>query len=525
MVLPVLVLAACGGGDFVPTFPTYTVGGSVAGLSGTLGLQNNGRDTLSVTVNGPFTFSTALEDGSAYSVTVSSQPTGQTCVVTGGSGPGPVTVPISNITSVAVTCTTNTYSVGGTVRGLAENGLVLADGADSVSLLPNATSFAFPTKLAYGAAYSVSVKTRPAGQTCTATNASGTVGAGDVTNINVSCSAPALASSYANKNNQGFAPVTLPGPGGDAFALADFFHDGSTALVLHTLLYSPSDPSTYHDFGHIYFYRQDANGNWVDNTAALLTNTIGCLHPRKAIIADFNNDGMPDVFFACHGADAPPYPGEQPHLLLSQIDGTYKNVTLPVTCFCHSASAADVTRDGYPDILVTDTTVAQTPYFLINNQDGTFTADYSRLPASLKGQQIFTAELIDFSVSGRYDVFLAGSEPGTSGDPTTEQGPLILPNDGLGGFISTVPLNLMQGEAYGLALDIVFTHGNIYLLKVNHAYTASEIQRIDYQSMFQSVIYSHSGAYPNGPSWVNWIVPASGLIESENAAYGVSVSQ
>src|SRR5512135_1464242 len=45
---------------------TFTVGGSVTGLTGTgLVLQDNGGDDLSVSAAGSFTFKTALADGAA----------------------------------------------------------------------------------------------------------------------------------------------------------------------------------------------------------------------------------------------------------------------------------------------------------------------------------------------------------------------------------------------------------------------------------------------------------------------------
>src|SRR5207237_1422033 len=98
------------GGDIAAT-PTYSVGGTVSGLSGTVVLQDNGGDNLSVAANGSFTFATKLASGSAYSVTVLTQPSGQTCAVTAGTG----TIASANVTSVAVACSTNppvTYSVG-----------------------------------------------------------------------------------------------------------------------------------------------------------------------------------------------------------------------------------------------------------------------------------------------------------------------------------------------------------------------------------------------------------------------------
>ncbi len=45
------------------TGPTYTVGGTISGLTGTAVLENNAGNDLSLSANGAFTFSTALGPG------------------------------------------------------------------------------------------------------------------------------------------------------------------------------------------------------------------------------------------------------------------------------------------------------------------------------------------------------------------------------------------------------------------------------------------------------------------------------
>src|SRR5271165_3775360 len=84
--------------------PAYTVGGTVSGLSGTVVLQDNGGDSLSVSANGSFTFATALAAGAPYSVTVASSPAGQACTAANAAG----TVGSANVTSVTVSCAATT---------------------------------------------------------------------------------------------------------------------------------------------------------------------------------------------------------------------------------------------------------------------------------------------------------------------------------------------------------------------------------------------------------------------------------
>ena len=164
---------------------TYTVGGSATGLIGTgLVLQNNNADDLAVTANGAFTFGTPVAVGASYSVTVRTQPSGQTCSVGNGSGTS-----TSAVTNVTVTCSVNTYTVGGTVTGLIGTGLVLQNNnAGDLAVTANG-AFTFGTPVAVGASYSVTVKTQPSGQTCSVGNGSGTSTGANVTNVTVTCSA------------------------------------------------------------------------------------------------------------------------------------------------------------------------------------------------------------------------------------------------------------------------------------------------------------------------------------------------
>ena len=58
----------------------------MSGLSGTVVLQDNGGDNLSVSANGLVHVRHPLASGAAYNVTVKTNPSGQTCTVSSGSG-------------------------------------------------------------------------------------------------------------------------------------------------------------------------------------------------------------------------------------------------------------------------------------------------------------------------------------------------------------------------------------------------------------------------------------------------------
>ena len=167
------------------TSNSYSISGTVNGYSGgNLQLQN-GAETLNIGGAGGFGFGTPVTSGTTYNVTVPSQPTNpwQTCTVTGGSG----TMAGANVTGVTVNCVTNTYTVGGSITNLTGTLELYNNGGDDLTITAGSTNFTFAPNYGSLAAYNVTVKTQPAGQTCTVTNATGSLSNANITNVSINC--------------------------------------------------------------------------------------------------------------------------------------------------------------------------------------------------------------------------------------------------------------------------------------------------------------------------------------------------
>ncbi|MEM7181318.1 MAG: FN3 associated domain-containing protein, partial [Spirochaetota bacterium] len=168
----------------------YVVSGSIAGLASSVQLQNNGGDTINVSSNGTFAFPTTLDDLSAYNVTVSSSPTNpwQTCSVSNASG----SIASADISNVSLTCSNNTYTLGGSIAGLGAGTVTLRDtiSGQTVSASSGASSFNFVSPISSGTNYSIVVDTQPSSptQTCTVSGGNGVIAGGNVTGITVNCS-------------------------------------------------------------------------------------------------------------------------------------------------------------------------------------------------------------------------------------------------------------------------------------------------------------------------------------------------
>lgn len=121
-----------------------------------------------------------------------------------------------------------------------------------------------------------------------------------------------------------------------------------------------------------------ANGTFIDNTG------LEIVHASGLFSADFDNNGLSDLFIANSGSDYSPFPGF-PNTLLMNDGSTLQDVSDDVlsgkSTYTHQASVGDLNGDGYPDIfmnnsnqsLFTDSVVSEVSERLwINKGDGTF---------------------------------------------------------------------------------------------------------------------------------------------------------
>jgi len=316
-----------------------------------------------------------------------------------------------------------------------------------------------------------------------------------------------------------------------AVAYADFMRDGTYSMILHSMEYNKVNPEDRNRKGHIKFY-QKQNNTWVENTRKILKEgeTEGCMHANKAVVADFMQNGMPSVFFACSGFDGPGGIGEKLRILIGHRDGTYKNMELDLPiCVCGSASAADLNDDGYPDILVSDDWLNMPLMVLMNNKDGTFTIDYNRVPKELyQRSNIWATELIDFDGKGKYDAFVAGMEASSLvGKRSTPA--RIYKNNGKGFFAGDNKIMLPPLEGFGYAVDIMYQDGYIYLSRTTDLpelyYRGSAIQKINYKTLESTVLYKNYNPFPDGTTWINHLIPFGNTITSLSSTHYFSVGK
>jgi len=179
------------------------------------------NEALGITTDGTYSFG-SFTSGTSYNITVLQQPVSQTCTVTSGESS------LSASTTVAVACTSESYTISGTVVGMLSGQSVTLqnNSGDNLTVSDN-TSFSFTTEVASGATYLVTILTQPTGQTCTPNLNSGVV-SDNVSDVSIICSftvytvsgnVSGLSGTLVLQNNYG-SDQTLTSDGSFSFRVA-----------------------------------------------------------------------------------------------------------------------------------------------------------------------------------------------------------------------------------------------------------------------------------------------------------------
>lgn len=252
-------LAACGGGgggddggtggDPPPGAASYSVGGTLAGLEAgkSLVVANfRGGTGPGATLSANGAYSLTVPAGTTYDLRVVTQPADQLCAIANGTG-----VANAAVSNIAITCTSNAnpgaFAVRGTVSGLGAGQsvtLVLtASGrmqeATAVAAAAPAPGAPFAFVEPVSGAYSVTLRTVPAGLGCAVANGEGTA-AQEVTDIQVSCmaatyalggTAAGLLQPVALRNTASGEQLAVPASGSFAFSQR-VPHGGAYSVVI-----------------------------------------------------------------------------------------------------------------------------------------------------------------------------------------------------------------------------------------------------------------------------------------------------
>jgi hypothetical protein len=246
---------------------TYTIGGTVSGLTGTgLVLQNNGADSLSITANGSFTFSTAIADGEAYDVTVKNNPTGQFCRIDNSAG----AVAGGNVTNVAVTCSSSDFT-------WVQDAYLKASNAESGDYFGLSVAISGST-IVVGAYQEDSNQTTITNNDGEASSDNSATQSGAVYVFKRDANGDWIQDAYLKASNA---------EGGDNFGYSVAI-SGSTIVV--GARYEDSDQTTITNndgqpghpdndsainSGAVYVFKRDANGDWIQDAYLKASNADG----------------------------------------------------------------------------------------------------------------------------------------------------------------------------------------------------------------------------------------------------------
>jgi len=234
--------------------------------------------------------------------------------------------------------------------------------------------------------------------------------------------------------------TTLPGDGGGFFSAesypwTDLFDESPNRIIpidydsdndLDVVI-TPLNPNTIpQTFAKLNALRNDGQANFTDSSLEVFQNAMWG-NDNDYAVADFNGDGLMDLFIPESGPDIPPFPGGQSKIFIQTRDGELVDETterLPIrNAFTHYCAIGDIDNDNDIDIFMNHIGSAQ-PELYVNDGNGYFSVNTSRLPNDITA---LSSVFLDIDKDGDSDLFVGS--PGI--DPDYDA---ILLNDGNGYF-------------------------------------------------------------------------------------------
>ena len=368
-----------------------------------------------------------------------------------------------------------------------------------------------------------------------------------------------LATSYENTHSEhafSFIPPITEQPYWPAAApaLADFEQTGEMTLVISEAAPVAYTPTSDQKSGRIKFFAKDELGSWVDISDMLLDDNTGCILARKALVADFNNDERPDVFFLCVGSDFDDigkWDGytrlfEKNRILLSTPSGKYVNREVQTGypyVYAHGGTAFDYDGDGNIDVISQDTDFESLDdedqygktHLLLGDGEGNFRIS-NQLDSLFENCCYHQVEAIDLNDDGYIDLWggdhIKRFENGVNGDR-----PWIILSEN-GELKSENKIYLPVDDFFFDPMDAIKIGKNLYTIFINHDnskipyYWGIAIQKLSLETYTAEIIYSHVGVYDvdcadyiagSAYSWFPWLHYEDSFLMPRQSCSGIEV--